>query len=502
MLSRLFRNVTVMSHGGGVGGVKLTLCQKLPMKIIMKTLFWTSAVRKALAGFLLVSLSLTIVSAQTRTIRVATYNIEDDIDGAISPLPGLIAPPTNTTAYAAGGDLEGIGEETVGGDGAQPLDILALQETTSNPLTVAPIVNALNTFYNCPGMYTNSTYQAIESDGDTADGNGPNAIVYNTRTLQLLASQPVDPASGSGTLGSSSGEYREVVRYEFAPAGVASAGSNEFYIYVSHYKSGTTSTDIKDRAEEAAIIRTNEAIDLPATARVLYVGDYNVDNSAESEYQTILSNGIPGYAQQGGGVDPYNPTNSLSINWSSGTSNTNILLMLSEHSYELEYRDDLQLMTTNVYGGAPGGLAYVPGTYHTFGNNGTVAYEGTVTATANTALNNRLITNGPVFLNAAAIYTDLTDSSDHLPVVADYTLPLPAPVITGVSVGGPNLSFSVADGITGAVYTVLTAPTLGLAPSNWVPVTTNISPGGNFSFTLTNAVNTSMPQQFYLLQTQ
>ena len=38
--------------------------------------------------------------------------------------------------------------------------------------------------------------------------------------------------------------------------------------------------------------------------------------------------------------------------------------MLTEHSYELEYRDDLQMMTTNVYYGAPGGLKYVSGTYH------------------------------------------------------------------------------------------------------------------------------------------
>ena len=59
----------------------------------------------------------------------------------------------------AGGVLEGIGEEILGSDPAQPLDVLALQETTSNPITVAPIVNGLNSFYNAPGMYAMSTYQ-------------------------------------------------------------------------------------------------------------------------------------------------------------------------------------------------------------------------------------------------------------------------------------------------------------------------------------------------------
>src|SRR5580704_8832368 len=74
----------------------------------------------------------TLLSA---TIRAATYNIEADINGATTPLPGL---------YQV---LEGIGEEQLQGD-VQPLDILALEETTSNSATIAPIVCNLNTFYN------------------------------------------------------------------------------------------------------------------------------------------------------------------------------------------------------------------------------------------------------------------------------------------------------------------------------------------------------------------
>src|SRR5208337_4084652 len=84
---------------------------------------------------------VSVAFAQTRTLRVVTYNIEDDINGATLPLPGLIAPPGNTNNVLAGGVLEGIGEETPGSDPAQPLDVLALQETTSNPITVAPIIN-------------------------------------------------------------------------------------------------------------------------------------------------------------------------------------------------------------------------------------------------------------------------------------------------------------------------------------------------------------------------
>jgi hypothetical protein len=438
--------------------------------------------------------------AQTRTLRIVTYNIEDDINGATTPLPGLVAPPGNTTNVNAGGVLEGIGEEIVGTDPAQPLDILALQETTSNPITIAPIVSGLNSFYGAPGMYSNSTYQATESGGDMADGNGPNAIVYNTKTVQLLASAPVDPAGGTGNLGSSSGEYREVMRYEFAPAGVAPAATNEFYIYVSHYKSGTTSADVTDRLGEAKIIRTDEAANLPAGARVLYVGDYNGDDSGEAGYQTILSNTAPNGLHQGQGIDPLNPTNNLNINWGASTTDTNILVMLTEHGYDLEYRDDLHLMTTNVYFGAAGGLKYVPGTYHAFANNGTTAYFGSVTNGTDTALINRLVTNAPVFIGAAQVYLDLANASDHLPVVADYTIPLPAPVILGFSLAGSNLVFNVGNSVTGGVFTVWMSTNVALPVSQWTALATNTAPGGNVTLTVTNAFILPAQDGFYTLQ--
>jgi len=456
------------------------------------------------------------VSAQTRTLRIATYNIEADIGVTNKqatftnvvrsaaegpPLPGLIAPPTNSADVQAGGVLEGIGEEIVGNDPAQAVDILALEETTGNVQTVAPIVNGLNSFYGIAGMYSNSPYQGTEAfGGDPTVGNGPNAVVFNASTVQLLASVPVDPPGGTGNLGSTYGEYREVMRYEFAPAGVAPAASNEFYIYVSHYKSGGSSYN-SDRAGEAQIIRTNEAVDLPAMARVLYVGDYNITTSGDPSYQIIVSNSAPNGVQQGAGVDPFNPTNNKSINWHSSSASTNILAQESDNCEFIQYRDDLEMMTTNVYFGATGGLKYVPGTYHTFGNNGSVNYQGTVNTSANTSLNN-LATNGPVFISAAQLLVDLTGGSDHLPVVADYTIPIPAPVISGVSLAETNLIFAVTNGITNAAYTVLMSTNVASPLADWIAVATNIATGGSFTLTATNAVNQAAPGQFYLLRSK
>lgn len=458
-----------------------------------------------------VCLLATPVVAQNRILRIAAYNVEVDttltnvqptftviVQNPGAPLPGLIAPVTNTNDFAAGGVLEGIGEEVINGN-AQPLDILALEETTSNPATVAPIANALNLFYGVPGMYSNSSYQATEYEGDVGDGNGPNALVFNTRTVQLLASMPVDPAGGPSQLGPASGEYREVMRYEFALAGVAPALSNEFYVYTSHYKASTGSSNQAKRLGEAQIIRTNEALDLPAAARVLYVGDYNVDNSGEPGYQTILSNTAPNGIRQGQGIDPLNVANNSNIDWSDDTTNPGILVMLTEHAYDLEYRDDLQVMTTNVYSGQPGGLALIPGTYHAFANNGLIPYYGSVNSGTNSALNN-VVTNGPVFISAAQLWLDLTGASDHLPIVADYTIPIPAPAIVGVSVAGANLILTVTNGITNAVYTVLASGSLLTRPANWTGVASCTATNGAFTLTATNVVHPTSAQTFYLLE--
>ena len=106
-------------------------------------------------------------------LRIVAYNIEADVNNNTSPNAGL---------YTV---LEAIGEQSVGGV-VRPLDILAMEETTSNTATVAPIVAALNSYY-AAGTYAMSSYQGTQS-GTATTGNGPNALLYNTQTVQLLQS--------------------------------------------------------------------------------------------------------------------------------------------------------------------------------------------------------------------------------------------------------------------------------------------------------------------------
>jgi hypothetical protein len=326
-------------------------------------------------------------------VRIVTYNMAADINGVTTPKPGF---------YQV---LEGIGEEVVQGH-VQPLDILALQETTSNSVTVAPVVTALNSYYTGLAVYAQSPYQGTQS-GTASGGNGPNALVYNTSTLRLLASVGVGTPRGS-----SNGEYRQVVRYEFQPIG-SSGSSNIFYIYDSHAKSGGTSSDLTSRNLEAQIIRNDEAT-LPADARVIYLGDENTGASTEASVQTFYAANSPGGVHQGAGFDPLNRPG----NWQLNSAFQDIL---TESDTNLRYRDDLQMPTQNIINDTPGGLGYIAGSYHTFGVNGSTPIHGSVNNGSNTALNNDLVPDGGTFIPASALYGYLTTGSDHLPVVADYT---------------------------------------------------------------------------------
>ncbi len=378
------------------------------------------AVQAWVAAVLVLSGFTASAHGQTQTLRIVSYNIEDDISGKSTPSPGLIIPSGGGTT-TQGGSLEGIGEEPLGPNNhVQPLDIVTLQETTSNSVTIAPIVAGLNAYYGISGMYAQSTVQATQNGGNTG-GNGPNGIVYNTLTLQLVESHGGPTPTGSG----GNGMPRQFMRYEFAPAGVTPTADNVFYVYVSHMKSGTGASDINARSLEAQALRTDSAT-LPSTARVLYTGDLNVSNSSEASYQTLVAAGI------NAGMDPFNDTGATGVFWDGNS----LLDKKTESSDNLRYRDDYLLMSSNIYNGTAGGLQYISGTYHTFGNNGTTARFGTVNSAGNTALAN-VVQDGGTFISQSQLLSDLVGAADHLPVVADFLLPVPEPsTVVLVATGG------------------------------------------------------------------
>ncbi|HSY42651.1 MAG TPA: hypothetical protein VK811_01995, partial [Candidatus Acidoferrum sp.] len=77
------------------------------------------------------------------------------------------------------------------------------------------------------------------------------------------------------------------------------------------------------------------------------------------------------------------------------------------------------------------------------------------------------------------------------------------PGIIGFTQSGANLVISGSDGLAGQTYYVLGTTNLTLPLKQWASVATNIPAGtGNFTVTLTNAVNPAVPQNFYILKVQ
>lgn len=363
-------------------------------------------------------------------IRVVTYNILADTSGHTTAGPGFMTV------------MQGIGDEIVVGV-AQPLDIIALQETTSNTTTVAPIVTSMNSLYGA-GTYAMSPYQATQN-GSPTSGNGPNALIYKTTTLQLIASV------GIGTP-SSSGAPRQPVRYQFRPVG--GSASNDFYLYNSHYKSGTGSTNKNRRNAEAQMIRSDAAT-LPAGVRIIYTGDFNWNDSTEPSYVTLTATG------QGQGFDPINRPGIWALN-------SDFQGILTMSAGNLRYRDDCQLVTANVMNDSSG-LRYISGSYHTFGVDGSTPVYGTVDSPSNTAL--------PGLPNRAAVLTALTTASDHIPMVADYETNVSSgqtPAITGQ----PGNQTACSGGTASFTITATGSP----APTyQWRKGATNLTNGGHIS---------------------
>ena len=129
----------------------------------------------------------------------------------------------------------------------------------------------------------------------------------------------------------------------------------------------------------------------------------------------------------GQGIDTANPAG----NW---TNTSQYAGLMSESDTKLQYRDDFQFITAPIQNQP--GLQLVPSTYSVFANNGSIPVNASVTqSTALTDLSNR-----------TAVLSSMTTATDHLPVVADYTVALP-PVIDwkGGIINDPTNWNDVAD---------------------------------------------------------
>lgn len=324
--------------------------------------------------------ALLLANCAEAQLRIATYNTAEDATGDLATV------------------LEAIGEWSNSGF-SKPIDILSLQEQTSLTTTTQAIVDQLNAIYG-EGTYARGLRSASSS------GAGRPAVVYNTQSVELLEEQI---ASNVGE----SGGARGTLRYKFRPIGYDE--TSDFYLFGSHFKASTGSTNEQRRNVEATEIRVS-ADSLGEGASILYTGDFNLYSSSEPAYQTLLGSG-PGQA-----MDPLNPNNNTQ-NWdnnsyyasfhtqspcTSSTGNCGV-------GSGMDSRFDFQLMSSEVLDGE--GFSLISGSYQAFGNNGST-YNTNINSSANT-----VSFPGVTSFSKSQVLSALQRATDHIPVVADYQLP-------------------------------------------------------------------------------
>jgi len=306
--------------------------------------------------------------------------------------------------------------EPVAGKSEQ-VDLIALQEVESQATTTQDVVNLMN------GIYGAGSYARGSLDGNST-GSGTQGIVYNTQTLKLQGETAIGTASTTG-------QPRQALRYLFQP--VNCPASSAFYVYNSHYKADNGTIDQNRRLVEAQAIRDDA--DTLGNENILYVGDFNAYHSTEAFYQELLSAG-PGQA-----FDPINQPGS----WTNNAMFTAIFTQAPSASPPvgltgggLDDRFDFILHTNELFDGV--GLDYVNSTYHAFGNNGSVAMNGSINAASSTAL--------PSLPNRTTVLDLLTTVSDHLPVVADYQIITPPTATVTINDGSAQRSMVTSITVT------------------------------------------------------
>ncbi|MDB5327687.1 MAG: Endonuclease/Exonuclease/phosphatase family protein [Phycisphaerales bacterium] len=398
-------------------------------------------VLKPFRGLVVCAALAALASPLFGALRIATYNVAADTDrnndGTLNVADSDFVVPKTVAA------IQAMAGRSLAGN-AQPLDVLSLQElydssTTTTPITSATltsIVNSLNTIYGA-GTYA---YDPLVGDttgqGTLLTGNGPNGLIYNTKTVAVLASSRIGTPSGSGIA-------RTPMRYTLQA--LNTTGANTFYLYNQHAKasSGTANTD--RRNYEADAVRA-DADALGSTAHIIFTGDLNLTGgSAEAAYQdmlaapgtTLATNGNPSSGAANLVAGPSRGFDPLASTFT--TSNSAYLKYYSESSTSLTARFDFQLLTANTLpGAAAAGLQLVANTYTAFGNSyynasNILSSVNSVSGSVNNATNYNTAATG----YTQAMLANLTASSDHLPVVADYVIAVPEP-------GTTTLMFAVA----------------------------------------------------------
>lgn len=418
-----------------------------------------SVVLKTFAGVLSCLCTAGLADAQ---VRVVNWNISNFSGGLTSDLRTAIYDQFNGLSMSP--DALIIEEIVEGGGGQNVLNSL---------------VTTLNGAPGSPGDWTSAPY--VTNTGDT--GNG---LVYRTSKLQWIATHSLT----DGT--SSSGPPRDNQRWRMRLAGYTSPAA-EIYLYASHMKAGSSSSDQNRRTPEAQRIR-NDAATLPAGAHYLLGGDFNVQSSSQTAYQIMVAAGA------GQLVDPINSPGG----WNNSSTYRFIHTQDPAGAAGMDDRHDQILVSPTLRDGQ--GLSYIPASpggnifavystvtwndpnhsYRAWGNDGT-SMNTTLRTTGNTMV-------GP---SIAQALINCASGLGHLPVFLDLQVPAkinaPASIDFGdVAFGSvAELSIAISNAIDPVVWTIPGSGNPGLEQLNYSLAASAgfTAPAGSFNDAAGGAVN-------------
>lgn len=410
--------------------------------------------------------------AAPRTLRIISYNIDcadtgsdANITNSLHSLPVVI---------------QAIGLHHIGTN-AQPADVITCEELlyrNSVQTSLSNLVYQLNAT-NGAGLY------AYDPTFDTNTGGGPDGLIYNTHTIQVVSARVLKTgqtvllqpnltyASAYSPGGGLNGVTRAPMVYQLRPIGYGT--TNDFYIYVSHARSSSDNTVGDARYAEAQEVRSDAKYILPAGSHIMYAGDWNLFNgSNENAYKCLTgqttSDGIDwsdpstfwANTNATQGFDPtskaYPPTTTV---WTNGAGDNANYLYSDSTDGSFASRIDIQLVNRPMVGAynSQGGVQIAEDTndpfdssnfpsskyryaFEVFGNNGSTPFKQYVTNSANHSLDD--LTN--TIFSPSLVYKDILNSgsgatatgSDHYPIVGDYSIA--TPVVTAAAPTVPSLS--------------------------------------------------------------
>jgi hypothetical protein len=445
-------------------------------------------------------IGLGICGARAKTLRIVSYNIDcedQSSDGNIT-----------NASHSLPTVVQAIGLHHLGTN-AQPADLLNVEELNSTSLS--NFVVALTNIYGA-GSY------AYDHTTDTNTGGGPDGLIYNPRTVQVVSARCLK--DGDTVLLQANGAYatahsfgggvngvpRSPMCYRLRPAGYGA--SYDFYMYVSHARASSSDNAVGDaRYAEAQEVRSDAKYNLPAGSHMLYAGDWNLDHgSYENAYKCLTgqttadginwsdTSAIWANTNQTQAFDPMSKTSPpTTVTWTNAAADIGTYLYddATEGSFAMTSRLDIQLPNALMFAAynGNGGMQLAPDTadpydlsnfpaaqfpyaFETFGNDGSTTRGSTATSASNHSLND-LTTTTP---NATTVYTDLQEAgtgsgstfvgSDHYPIMGDYDV-VPEPptslVLTALGFTNQNFQLELVSTSTNTGFGILASTNL----ANW-----------------------------------